>query len=72
MFVQQATSVEVLARIHRNFFAPASDRYPDFRKLCQKKTFVVLIGASGCGRKLPSLGGGITVSYSLLGARTTI
>jgi len=53
MFVSQATSVVVLARIHRNFFAPASDRYPDFGKLCQKKTFVVLIGASGCGREAP-------------------
>jgi hypothetical protein len=53
LFVPQATSAVDLARIRRNFFAPASDRYPDFGKLCQKKAFVVLIGASGCGRPLP-------------------
>ena len=56
MFVPQATSTVDLARIRRNFFAPASDRYPDFGKLCQKKTFVVLIGAPGCGRDLPVSG----------------
>ncbi|MDE2440953.1 MAG: hypothetical protein KGP14_07990 [Betaproteobacteria bacterium] len=53
MLVLQSASAVDIARVRRNFFAPASDRYLDLGKLCQNKTLVVLIGAFGCGRVLP-------------------